>query len=60
MVKAIYPDTTFRLVDPVNLREGYEADLKILAGSEIKKMTGAFKIRDLHTIEEIIESDSFE
>jgi predicted DNA-binding antitoxin AbrB/MazE fold protein len=60
MVKEVYRDTTFHLIDPVNLHEGVEAELKILPESEIKKLVGAFKIKKIQTIEEIIESDIFE
>ena len=60
MVKAVYRDNKFHLIDPVNLQEGDEAELKILPGSEIKKLVGAFKIENIQTIEEIIESDIFE
>ena len=60
MVKAVYRDNTFHLIDPVNLQEGDEVELKILPGSEIKKLVGAFKIENIQTIEEIIESDIFE
>ena len=60
MVKAIYRDNTFHLMDPVNLQDGDEVELKILPESEIKKSVGAFKIKKIQTIEEIIESDIFE
>jgi len=60
MVKAIYRDNTFHLIDPVSLRNGDEVDLKILPESEIKKLVGAFKIENIQSIEEIIESDIFE
>ena len=60
MVKAIYRDNTFHLIDPVSLRNGGEVDLKILPESEIKKLVGAFKIENIQSIEEIIESDIFE
>ncbi|MCK9593133.1 MAG: antitoxin family protein [Methanoregula sp.] len=60
MVKAVYRDNTFHLIDPVNLQEGDEVELKILPDSEIKKLVGAFKIENIQTIEEIIESDIFE
>jgi predicted DNA-binding antitoxin AbrB/MazE fold protein len=60
MVKAVYRDNTFHLIDPVNLQEGKEVELKILPDLEIKKLQGAFRIRDTRTIEEIIESDIFE
>jgi len=60
MVKAIYRDNTFHLMDPVNLQDGDEVELKILPESEIKKLVGAFKIENIETIEEIIESDIFE
>jgi predicted DNA-binding antitoxin AbrB/MazE fold protein len=60
MVKAIYRDNTFHLMDPVSLHDGDEVELKILPESEIKKMVGAFKIDNIQTIEEIIESDIFE
>jgi len=60
MVKAIYRDNTFHLRDPVNLQDGDEVELKILPESEIKKLVGAFKIENIETIEEIIESDIFE
>ena len=60
MVKAIYRDNTFHLMDPVNLHEGDEVELKILPESEIRKLVGAFKIENIETIEEIIESDIFE
>ena len=59
MVKAIYRDNTFHLIDPVSLRNGDEVDLKILPESEIKKLVGAFKIENIQSIEEIIESDIF-
>ena len=36
---------------------GDAVELKIFKESEIKKMVGAFKIENIHTIEEIIESD---
>lgn len=60
MVKAIYRDNTFHLMDPVNLQNGDEVELKILPESEIKKIAGAFKIENIETIEEIIESDIFD
>jgi Protein of unknown function DUF104. len=60
MVKAVYRDNMFHLIDPVNLQEGKEVELKILPDLEIKKLQGAFRIRDTRTIEEIIESDIFE
>ena len=60
MVKAVYRDNKFHLIDPVNLQVGDEVELKILPGSEIKKLVGAFKIENIQTIEEIIESDIFE
>ncbi len=60
MVKAIYRDNTFHLIDPVSLRNGDEVELKILPESEIKKLVGAFKIENIQSIEEIIESDIFE
>jgi predicted DNA-binding antitoxin AbrB/MazE fold protein len=60
MVKAVYRDNSFHLIDPVNLQEGDEVELKILPDLEIKKLKGAFRIRDTRTIEEIIESDIFE
>ena len=60
MVKAVYRDNTFHLIDPLNLQEGDEVELKILPDSEIKKLVGAFKIENIQTIEEIIESDIFE
>jgi predicted DNA-binding antitoxin AbrB/MazE fold protein len=60
MVKAIYRDNTFHLMDPVNLQEGDEVELKILPESEIRKLVGAFKTENIETIEEIIESDIFE
>ena len=60
MVKAIYRDNTFHLMDPVNLQDGDEVELKILPESEIKKLVGVFKIEKIQTIEEIIESDIFE
>jgi len=60
MVKAVYRDNTFHLIDHVNLPEGDEVELKILPDSEIKKLVGAFKIENVQTIEEIIESDIFE
>ena len=60
MVKAVYRDNTFHLIDQVNLPEGDEVELKILPDSEIKKLVGAFKIENIQTIEEIIESDIFE
>jgi len=60
MVKAIYRDNTFHLIDPVSLRDGDEVELKILPDSEIKKLVGAFKIENIQTIEEIIELDIFE
>ena len=60
MVKAVYRDNTFHLIDPVNLQEGDEVELKILFDSEIKKLIGVFKIENIQTIEEIIESDIFE
>ena len=60
MVKAIYRDNTFHLMDPVSLQEGDEVELKILPDPEIKKLIGAFKIKKIQTIEEIIESDIFE
>ena len=43
MVKAVYRDNTFHLIDPVNLQEGEEVELKILPDLEIKKLQGAFK-----------------
>ena len=60
MVKAIYRDNTFHLMDPVNLQNGDEVELKILPESEIKKLAGAFKIENIETIEEIIEYDIFD
>ncbi|MEI8226552.1 MAG: antitoxin family protein [Bacteroidota bacterium] len=60
MVKAVYRNNTFHLIDPVNLQEGDEVELKILFDSEIKKLIGVFKIENIQTIEEIIESDIFE
>ena len=51
MVKAIYRDNTFHLIDPVSLRNGDEVDLKILPESEIKKLVGAFKIENIQSIE---------
>lgn len=60
MVKAIYLDNTFHLIDPVSLRNGDEVELKILPESEIKKLVGAFKIENIQSIEEIIGSDIFE
>jgi predicted DNA-binding antitoxin AbrB/MazE fold protein len=60
MVKAVYRDNTFHLIDQVDLPEGDEVELKILPDSEIKKLVGAFKIENIQTIEEIIESDIFE
>jgi predicted DNA-binding antitoxin AbrB/MazE fold protein len=47
-------------MDPVNLQEGDEVELKILPESEIRKLVGAFKTENIETIEEIIESDIFE
>ncbi|MDO9036602.1 MAG: DUF104 domain-containing protein [Methanoregula sp.] len=60
MVKAIYRDNTFHLIDPVSLRNGDEVELKILPESEITILVGAFKIENIQSIEEIIESDIFE
>jgi predicted DNA-binding antitoxin AbrB/MazE fold protein len=60
MVKAVYRDNSFHLIDPVNLKEGDEVELRILPEPEIKKLKGAFRLRDTWTIEEIIESDIFE
>jgi predicted DNA-binding antitoxin AbrB/MazE fold protein len=60
MVKAVYRDNTFHLIDPVNLQDGDEVELKILPESEIKKLVGAFKLENIESIEEIIESDIFE
>jgi len=60
MVKAIYRDNTFHLIDPVGLRDGEEVELKILPDPEIKKLIGAFKIKKIQTVEKIIESDIFE
>jgi predicted DNA-binding antitoxin AbrB/MazE fold protein len=60
MVKAVYRDNSFHLIDPVNLKDGDEVELRILPDSEIKKLKGAFRIRETRTIEEIIESDIFE
>jgi predicted DNA-binding antitoxin AbrB/MazE fold protein len=60
MVKAVYRDNSFHLIDPVNLKEGDEVELRILPEPEIKKLKGAFRIRETQTIEEIIESDIFE
>jgi len=60
MVKAVYRDNTFHLIDQVDLPEGDEVELKILPDSEVKKLVGAFKIENIQTIEEIIESDIFE
>ena len=60
MVKGVYRDNTFHLIDQVDLPEGDEVELKILPDSEIKKLVGAFKIENIQTIEEIIESDIFE
>ena len=60
MVKAVYRDNSFHLIDPVNLKEGDEVELRILPEPEIKKLKGAFRIRETQTIEEIIKSDIFE
>jgi predicted DNA-binding antitoxin AbrB/MazE fold protein len=60
MVKAVYRDNSLHLIDPVNLKEGDEVELRILPEPEIKKLKGAFRIRETQTIEEIIESDIFE
>jgi predicted DNA-binding antitoxin AbrB/MazE fold protein len=60
MVKAIYRDNSFHLIDPVNLEEGDEVEIRILPVSEIKKLKGAFCVGETRTIEEIIESDLFE
>ena len=60
MVKAVYRDNTFHLIDPVDLQDGDEVELKILPESEIKKLVGAFKLENIESIEEIIESDIFE
>jgi hypothetical protein len=42
----------------VSLHDREGAELKILPESEVKKFVGAFKIKKIQTIEEIIESDS--
>jgi predicted DNA-binding antitoxin AbrB/MazE fold protein len=60
MVKAVYHDNSFHLIDPVNLKDGDEVELRILPEPEIKKLKGAFRLKDTRIIEEIIESDIFE
>jgi predicted DNA-binding antitoxin AbrB/MazE fold protein len=60
MVKAVYHDNSFHLIDPVNLKDGDEVELRILPEPEIKKLKGAFRLKDTRMIEEIIESDIFE
>jgi len=55
MVKAVFRNNTFHLIDHVDLPEGDEVELKIFHGSEIKKLVGAFRIENIQTIEEIIE-----
>lgn len=60
MVKAIYRDNSFQLIEPVNLKEGDEVEIRILPVSEIKKLKGAFCIGGTRAIEDIIESDVFE
>jgi predicted DNA-binding antitoxin AbrB/MazE fold protein len=59
MVKAVYHDNSFHLIDPVNLKDGDEVELRILPEPEIKKLKGAFRLKDTRMIEEIIESDIF-
>jgi len=60
MVKAVFRNNIFHLIDHVDLPEGDEVEIKIFHGSEIKKLVGAFRIENIQTIEEIIESDIFE
>ena len=42
------------------LPEGEEVELKKISRFRDKKLAGAFKIENIRTIEEIIESDIFE
>lgn len=60
MVRAVYRDNTFHLIDSVNLENGDEVEIAIIPDSQVKKIVGVFQIGDIGTIDEIIESDSFE
>jgi len=60
MVKAVYRDNVFLPLDPVDLHDGDEVELIIREPSQIKKMVGAFTVKNIETIEDIIESDIFE
>lgn len=60
MVRAVYRDNTFHLIDPVNLKDGDEVEIAIIPDSQVKKLIGVFQIDDSETIDEIIESDFFE
>ena len=60
MVKAVFRNNTFHLIDHVDLPEGDEVELKNFPRFRIKKLVGAFRIENIQTIEEIIESDIFE
>jgi hypothetical protein len=59
MVKGVYRDTMFHLIDPVDIPEGDEAEPGMLPDPEIKKLKGAFSIGEIRLMEEIIESDIF-
>jgi len=60
MVRAVYRDNTFHLIDPVNLKDGDEVEIAIIPDSQVKKLIGVFQIDDIETINEIVESDLFE
>lgn len=60
MVRAVYRDNTFHLIDSVNLENGDEVEIAIIPDSQVKKIVGVFQIGDIGTIDEIIESDLFE
>ncbi len=60
MVRAVYRDNSFHLIDPVNLENGDEVEITIIPDSQVKKLAGVFQIDDIETIDEIIESDLFE
>jgi predicted DNA-binding antitoxin AbrB/MazE fold protein len=60
MVRAVYWDNSFHLIDPVNLENGDEVEIMIIPDSQVKKLAGVFQIDDIETIDEIIESDIFD
>lgn len=60
MVRAVYRDNSFHLIDPVNLKNGDEVEITIIPDSQVKKLAGIFQIDDIETIDEIIESGLFE